>query len=124
MATCISSWLLEALWLPGRTRRRSALLLGMSCAFSNAELPRLNSFNCKLKELIQEEGRGGGKAQSCQVLSLDVSRRLKYFIRESLVNAKAFIPQGNPLNTEMLTLAQEFPMPQIPGWLPCALTLH
>ena len=79
MATCISAWLLEALQLPGGTRQR-ALLPDRSCAFSNAELPRLNSFNYKLKELIQEEGRGGGKAQSCQALSLDVSRRLKYFI--------------------------------------------
>jgi len=46
----------------------------------NAELPRLNSFHYKLKELIQEEGRGGGKAPSCQAQSLDASRWLKYFI--------------------------------------------
>lgn len=45
-----------------RSRQRSASLPDMSCAFSNAELLRLNSFNYKLKELIQEEGRGGGKA--------------------------------------------------------------
>lgn len=62
------------------TRQRSALLPDMSSVFSNAELLRLNSFNYKLKELIQEEGRGGDKAQSCQGLSLDVSKRLKYFI--------------------------------------------
>lgn len=80
MVTCISAWLLEALWLPGGTRQRGALLPDTSCAFSNAELPRLNSFNYRLKGLIHEEGRGGGKAQSCQVLRLDVNRRLKYFI--------------------------------------------
>lgn len=40
----------------------------------------MNSSSYKLKELIEEEGRGGGKAQSCQVQSLDVSGRLKDFI--------------------------------------------
>lgn len=62
------------------SRQRSALLPDMGCAFSNSKLLRLNSFNYKLKELIQEEGRGGGKAQSCQALSLDVSKNLNYFI--------------------------------------------
>lgn len=80
MATRMSVWLLQALWLPGGTRQRSALLPDTSCAFSNAQLLRLNSFTHELKELIQEAGRGGGEAQSCQALSLDVSRRLKYFI--------------------------------------------
>lgn len=62
MATCISAWLLETLWLPGGTRQRSALLPAVSSTFSKAEFPSLNSFNYKLKELIQEEGSGGGKA--------------------------------------------------------------
>lgn len=81
-----------------------------SCAFSSAELPGFNSFNYKVKELIQGEGRGGGEAQFCQALS----RRLKYFIPETLVSAKAFVTQDTPINTDILIQVQEFSVFQTP----------
>lgn len=75
-----------------------------SRAFSSADLPGLNSFNYKVKELIQGEGRGGGEAQFCQALS----KKFKCFIAETLVSAKAFVTQHTSINTEILIQVQEF----------------
>lgn len=56
---------LEALGLPGRTGQRSSLLSATSCAFSDAELQRLNSFNYKLIELAEEEGQARLSPAKC-----------------------------------------------------------